>query len=83
MNRYTTRGHHPIYAESMKAAAAHFAGIKARKRYGKRGHCRICNLGSWSQDNTLGEFSAFIGYTSRSHETTGANVNFTIFNITN
>lgn len=78
MNKYTANGHRPITAETMKEAAEKFAGIKARARYGRRGYCRTCTLRSWSQDNTLGEFSAFIGYRTAPQETTGANVNFTV-----
>ena len=82
MTTFTTSGHRPIKAESMKDAAEHFAGIKARARYGRRGYCRTCTISSWSQDNTIGEYSAFIGYSTGSNETTGANVNFTVRNIT-
>jgi hypothetical protein len=79
MNTYTSHGHRPYMAESMSDAAERFASIKARKRYGKRGYCRTCTIQSWSQDNTLGEYSSFIGYSTGRNETTGCNVNFTVY----
>jgi hypothetical protein len=78
MNKYTTSGRRAVKAESMKAAAEVFANRAARDKFGRSGYCRTCTLGSWSQDNTLGEFSAFIGRSTGRNETTGHNINFTV-----
>jgi hypothetical protein len=79
MNTYKSNGHRDVTAESMKEAAQIFADRKARKAYGKGGYARTCTLGSWSQDNSLGEFSAFIGYSTGRNETTGGNAYFTVY----
>ena len=79
MKTYSSNGHRDVVAESMKEAAQIFADRKARKAYGKGGYARTCTLGSWSQDNSFGEFSAFIGYPSGRYETTGGNVYFTVY----
>jgi hypothetical protein len=63
----------------MSSAAEVFANRAAREKFGRSGYCRTCALQSWSQDNTLGEFSAFIGYSTGRDETTGHNVNFTVY----
>ena len=78
MNKYTTSGFRPVRAETMKEAAEIFAGRAARKAFGKKGYVRICNLESYSQDNTLGEYNAFIGYRTGQGETTGVNERFTV-----
>lgn len=66
----------------MSEAAETFAGRMARKKYGKTGYCRTCNLESWSQDQTLGEFNAFIGYTPAGKHnkgtTVGGNIRFSV-----
>lgn len=62
----------------MKEAAEVFANRMARKKYGRSGYCRTCKMDSYSQDGTLAQFSAFIGYTTGQNETTGNNVNFTV-----
>jgi hypothetical protein len=79
MKAYKSNGHRDVVAESMKEAAQIFADRKARKAYGKGGYARTCELGSWAQDNSFGEFSAFIGYSTGPHETTGKNVDFTVY----
>ena len=63
----------------MREAAAIFAARMARKFYGSKGYCRSCVMGSYSQDGSLAEFSAFIGYTTGRNETTGHNVSFTVY----
>lgn len=78
MNKYTCESHQPVYAESMKEAAEIIAARKARAAYGRKGYARTCNCESWSQDNTLGEFNAFIGYSTGRNETSGHNVRFTV-----
>ena len=78
MNTYTTNGCKSVTAESMKEAAQIFAQRMARKEFGKRGGCRTCTIEAYAQDGRLAEFSAFIGIT-RGHETTGHNVNFTVY----
>jgi hypothetical protein len=79
MKTYKSGGHLDVVAESMKEAAQIFADRKARKAYGKGGYARTCNLGSWSPDNSFGEFSAFIGRSTGRSETMGGNVNFTVY----
>lgn len=63
----------------MAEAAQIFANRAARRYYGRRAYARTCNCTAWSQDNTLREFSAFIGYSTGQNETTGSNVTFTVF----
>jgi hypothetical protein len=79
MKTYSSKGHRDVVAESMKEAAQIFADRKARKTYGKGGYARTCTLGSWSQDNSVGEFSAFLGYSTGRNETTGGNAYFTVY----
>ena len=75
----TCENHRPITeTDDMKEAAEIIAGRKARAAFGRRGYARTCNLESWSQDGTIGEFNAFIGYSTGLHETTGHNVRFTL-----
>ena len=74
---YISNGFRSVQAETMKEAAAIFAKRAARKTYGSRGDVRTCNVGSYSQDGTLAEFSAFVGLT-RGNETTGHNIQFTV-----
>lgn len=62
----------------MKAAAEIFATRAARRKYGRIGYCRTCTQQAHSQDGTLGEYGAFIGYTAGSNETTGNNIQFTV-----
>lgn len=82
MKTYHCENHRPIVAsddiESMKDAAVAFANRKARAVFGRKGYARTCNLEGWSQDGTLGEFEAFIGYRTGQHETTGHIVRFTV-----
>jgi hypothetical protein len=79
MNTYKSNGHRDVVAGSMKEAAQIFADRKARKAYGKGGYTRTLMIVSWSQDNSLGEFSAFIGHSTGRNETTGGNVYFTVY----
>jgi hypothetical protein len=79
MSTYLSPGHKSIAADSMQEAAQIFADRKARKIFGKSGYCRTCLLGSWSQNGEMGEFSAFIGYSTGANETAGINVNFSVF----
>lgn len=69
----------------MSAAAELFANRIAKKHYGKKGHCRTLNLDSWSQDNTIGEYNAFVGYTPAGKHnrgtTVGGNIRFSVYNI--
>ena len=82
MKKYTTSGCQAVTAENMSEAAEIFAGRMARKKYGKTGYCRTCNLESWSQDQTLGEYNAFIGYTPAGKHnrgtTVGGNIRFSV-----
>lgn len=78
MNRYTCENHRPVQAESMNEAAEVFATRKAKATYGKSAYARTCTKQSWSQDGTIGEYNAFIGYRTGQNETTGSNVHFTV-----
>jgi hypothetical protein len=78
MTKFTTNGCRPIAADSMTEAAHVFARRMARRQFGSRGDVRTCTQGSYAQDGSLAEFSAFIGAT-KGHETTGHNVNFTVY----
>jgi hypothetical protein len=80
MERYTCKTFNSVIADSMTAAAELFAGRAARREFGKSGYARTCNMGAYSQDGTLAEFSAFIGYTPKGepHTTQGHNYNFTV-----
>ena len=79
MNKYTSNGFKSVKAESMTEAANIFANRAARRKYGKSGYSRTCTMGSYAQDGSLAEFSAFIGYTTGQNETTGNNINFTVY----
>jgi len=79
MNKYTTNGRRPVVAESISDAAEVFANRAARDKFGRSGYCRTCTLQSWSRDNTMGELCGFIGYSTGRNETTGHNVNFTVY----
>lgn len=78
MNTYRSHGHRDVSAADMNEAAQIFANRKARAKYGSGGYARTCNIECWSQDNTLGEYNAFIGYSTGKNETTGNNVRFTV-----
>ena len=83
MKKYTTSGCQSVKAESMSEAAEIFSGRIARKKYGKTGYSRICNLECWSEDQTLGEYNAFIGYTPAGKHnqgtTVGGNIRFSVY----
>ena len=78
MNKYLCSGYRPVMAESMNEAAEIFAGRMARALYGRKGYARTCTKNSWSQDGTLGEYNAFIGYSTGQNETTGSNTYFSV-----
>jgi len=77
--KYTCNGFQSVTAESMSDSAYIFANRAARREYGKSGYARTCNLVSYAQDGSLAEFSALIGYTTGRNETTGHNINFTVY----
>jgi len=71
---YICSGFRPVKAESNKEAANIFANREARNRYGRGGYCLGATASSWSQDGSLVEYEAFIGYTPRGqHNTTVGN----------
>ena len=76
--KYVCTGYRPVSAESIESAAEMFASREARRRYGKRGYCRLCDRTFYSPDGAIVEFSAFIGYSSAPGETTGTQINFTV-----
>ena len=79
MKNYTCSGFRAVKAESMRDAAEIFATRQARRDYAKKGYTRTLNLEAHSQDNTLAEWSAFIGYSTGRNETTGHNFRFTVY----
>ena len=76
--KFTSSGLRAVFADGLGEAAAIFAARLARKSYGSRGDVRALNVSSYAADNSIAEYSAFIGLT-RGHETTGHTVNFTVF----
>lgn len=78
LNKYISNGFRAVHAGSMSDAAKTFALRLARRDYGKRGTVRILNCNAWSQDHSFCEYSAFIGYRTDPHTTTGHNVYFTV-----
>lgn len=61
--RYTCKGCRPVIRSGDFSAGRYFAGVLARKEYGRRGTfgpCRI-NSWSWSADRSFDEYEAFIG----------------------
>lgn len=79
MNRYTSTNHRPIVAESMIEAAETFALRKARKVFGRSARVAALCSHAWSADGSMAEWSAFIGYRTGQHETTGHNVMFSVW----
>lgn len=77
MKKYHCSGFNQLQAVNGQEAARAFAGRMAREKFGRKGYVRLCNLTAWSQDGTMGEFSAFIGYAT-GECTTGHNVTFTV-----
>jgi hypothetical protein len=63
----------------MKAAAEIFATRAARRKYGRSAYCRTCVQQSHAQNGSFAEYSAFIGYTTGRNETTGSNIQFTVY----
>lgn len=80
MNKYKTTGLNAVTANRVTDAAQTLATRMAKKCYGPSGLCRLLTPNSWSQDGSIVEFSAFIGYRTpgNPHCTTGHNVNFTV-----
>lgn len=78
MNKYICSGFNSVKAENMSEAAEVFANRAAKRKYGRKGYCRTCNMGSHSQDGRMAEYSAFIGYKTGQNQTTGGNINFTV-----
>jgi hypothetical protein len=85
MNKYKTQGYNAVTAENMSEAAGFFADRMARKQCGKTGYCRTLNLESWSEDNTLGEYNAFVGYAPAGKHnigtTIGSNIRFSVYRV--
>lgn len=80
MNLFHCNGHRSVRAEGIRDAAKVFALREARRAFGKRGLVRILYVDCCTEDGTLAEFEAFIGYASGHNETTGRNVRFTVRN---
>jgi len=61
--RYTCNGCRPVIRSGDFNAGRYFAGIIARREYGRRGTVRLCRINSWSwsADRWFDEYEAFIG----------------------
>ena len=79
MKKYSCNGFQSVQAETMNAAAEIFANRAARRKYGKSAYCRTCTQTAHASDMSMAEYSAFIGYTTGRNETSGNNINFTVF----
>lgn len=82
--KYTCENHKPVTADSHQDAAAIFAERKARAENGKQGRVGALNCNSWSSDNTLWEYDAFIGSPGRridneQNSIVGRNIRFTVY----
>jgi len=75
VNLYWSSGFRSVRAEGIEEAAKVFATRAARRYYGRRGYCRTLLVGSHSQDYSMIECSAFIGYTTGPYE---HDINFTV-----
>lgn len=78
MNRHTSSGFRPVTSLTVREAAEIFAARAARKAYGRRGYARTLNCSAWSQDGTVHEYEAFVGYRSGPNEATGHGIRFTV-----
>lgn len=58
-------------------AGYYFAGVMARREYGRRGHVGPCRLQSWTEDGSCGEYEAFIGV-SNGNGMSGHNIRFSV-----
>ena len=60
-------------------AGEHFAGIAARREYGKNGVVGALRLDSWTPDGKCRTYNAFIGrYDKETRSTTGHNIFLTV-----
>lgn len=59
--RYTCDGCRPVIQSGDFAAGLYFAGVLARREYGRRGTVGPCRINSWSTDGSFREYDAFIG----------------------
>ena len=76
--KFKSSGFNTVESDSMSDAALVFANRAARRKYGRSGYARTCVQQAHSQDGTLAEYSAFIGYSTGPTETTGNNIHFTV-----
>lgn len=78
MTLYRCNGHRAVRAPGIRDAARVFSLREARRAFGKRGLVRMLYVDCCTEDGTLAEFEAFIGYPSGRNETTGRSVRFTV-----
>ncbi len=79
MSKFTCNGFKSVSGGiSISEAAEIFANRAARREFGKSGYARTCTMGSRTQDESVAEFQAFVGYSTGRNETTGHNINFTV-----
>ena len=79
MSKYTCNGFKSVQVETINEAAEIFATRAAKRKYGRAAYCRTCTQQSYAQDMSLVEYSAFIGYTTGLNETSGNNIQFTVY----
>lgn len=71
-------GMRSVRADGIHSAAEVFAARLARRAFGRRGLVRTLVEDSYTDDRSLIEYAAFIGYPSGRNETTGHNIRFTV-----
>lgn len=77
MTKFTCDNHKPFYGETHGEAGDHFALMKARRRYGRRGQVGACRVDCWNGEAV--HFEAFIGYPVERNATAGGNVSFVVY----
>jgi len=78
MNTYTSAGFRFVKAADIREAAELFAARAARRKYGRRGCVAAFRIGSHTEDMSLVEAEAFIGYRTGLNQTTGGNIHLAV-----
>lgn len=78
MTLFHCNGYRSVRAAGIHDAAEVFARRAARRAFGRRGIVRTLIEDSYTEDFSLVEFNAFIGYAIDRNETTGHNYRFTV-----
>ena len=78
--RYRCDGCKPVIRDTETEdfnAGEYFAGVMARREYGRRGHVGPCRFNSWTEDGMCEEYDAFIGISNRDGMS-GHNIRFVV-----